>query len=212
MKPLGQQVVGIDLDVVVVGDPPGFQPPAQRAVAPGVEQLGAAADRLTADEDLRDGHGPGSLGEHGTDPSPQVLCLVGDRVEIDLAKGEIRSERGTFRFPPLPDAVLGIVSARINATLLMPGGAYTVWYVIFNNPEMCLGGMCGLDDILLPDGTPNVPQIEAAGIAADGFGADLGFPARRPTLPVTPAVGELAASADRLFQLHPQRPASGLIS
>lgn len=35
----------------------------------------------------------------------------GDEVEIDLASGEIRSARGTFRFPPLPEAVLGIVEA-----------------------------------------------------------------------------------------------------
>lgn len=36
---------------------------------------------------------------------------TGDEVEIDLAGGEIRSERGVFRFPPLPDAVLGIFEA-----------------------------------------------------------------------------------------------------
>jgi 3-isopropylmalate/(R)-2-methylmalate dehydratase small subunit len=36
---------------------------------------------------------------------------TGDEIEIDLATGEIRSERGIFRFPPLPKAVLGIVEA-----------------------------------------------------------------------------------------------------
>jgi 3-isopropylmalate/(R)-2-methylmalate dehydratase small subunit len=35
----------------------------------------------------------------------------GDEVEIDLARGEIRSARGVFTFPPLPEAVLGIVEA-----------------------------------------------------------------------------------------------------
>jgi 3-isopropylmalate/(R)-2-methylmalate dehydratase small subunit len=36
---------------------------------------------------------------------------AGDEIEIDLARGEIRSKRGVFRFPPLPEAVLGIVEA-----------------------------------------------------------------------------------------------------
>lgn len=35
----------------------------------------------------------------------------GDQVEIDLAAGEIRSAKGVFAFPPLPEAVLGIFEA-----------------------------------------------------------------------------------------------------
>jgi 3-isopropylmalate/(R)-2-methylmalate dehydratase small subunit len=35
----------------------------------------------------------------------------GDAVDIDFARGEIRSARGTFRFLPLPDSVLGILEA-----------------------------------------------------------------------------------------------------
>jgi 3-isopropylmalate/(R)-2-methylmalate dehydratase small subunit len=35
----------------------------------------------------------------------------GDDVEIDFATGEIRSAKGTFRFLPLPDSVLGILEA-----------------------------------------------------------------------------------------------------
>ena len=35
----------------------------------------------------------------------------GDEIEIDLAAGEIRSEAGTFKFPPLPGAVMGIFAA-----------------------------------------------------------------------------------------------------
>jgi 3-isopropylmalate/(R)-2-methylmalate dehydratase small subunit len=35
----------------------------------------------------------------------------GDEVEIDFAAGEIRSPRGTFRFLPLPESVLGILEA-----------------------------------------------------------------------------------------------------
>ncbi len=35
----------------------------------------------------------------------------GEIIEIDLEKGELRCNAGTFRFPPLPDAVLGIFQA-----------------------------------------------------------------------------------------------------
>jgi 3-isopropylmalate/(R)-2-methylmalate dehydratase small subunit len=35
----------------------------------------------------------------------------GDTVDIDFAKGEIRSAKGTFRFLPLPDSVIGILEA-----------------------------------------------------------------------------------------------------
>jgi 3-isopropylmalate/(R)-2-methylmalate dehydratase small subunit len=36
---------------------------------------------------------------------------AGDAVDLDLARGEIRSAKGTFRFLPLPAAVLGIIEA-----------------------------------------------------------------------------------------------------
>jgi 3-isopropylmalate/(R)-2-methylmalate dehydratase small subunit len=35
----------------------------------------------------------------------------GDEAEIDFARGEIRSPRGTFRFLPLPESVIGILRA-----------------------------------------------------------------------------------------------------
>jgi 3-isopropylmalate/(R)-2-methylmalate dehydratase small subunit len=35
----------------------------------------------------------------------------GEEIEIDLEAGEIRSARGIFTFPPLPEAVMGIVEA-----------------------------------------------------------------------------------------------------
>jgi len=35
----------------------------------------------------------------------------GDEVEVDLEAGEIRSAKGTFAFPPLPEAVMGIFEA-----------------------------------------------------------------------------------------------------
>ncbi len=36
---------------------------------------------------------------------------TGDLAEVDFAKGEIRSPKGTFRFLPLPEAVIGIIEA-----------------------------------------------------------------------------------------------------
>jgi len=36
---------------------------------------------------------------------------TGDYVDIDLARGEIRSARGIFRFLPLPSSVIGIIAA-----------------------------------------------------------------------------------------------------
>jgi 3-isopropylmalate/(R)-2-methylmalate dehydratase small subunit len=35
----------------------------------------------------------------------------GDEVEVDLEAGQIRSAEGTFTFPPLPEAVMGIFEA-----------------------------------------------------------------------------------------------------
>jgi len=34
-----------------------------------------------------------------------------EMVELDLAAGEIRCGAGTFRFPPLPEVVMGIFEA-----------------------------------------------------------------------------------------------------
>jgi hypothetical protein len=34
---------------------------------------------------------------------------------------------------------------------LEPGSAYTVWWVIFNNPAACSGGVCNMDDIFVVD-------------------------------------------------------------
>lgn len=35
----------------------------------------------------------------------------GDSIDLDFARGEIRSAKGTFRFLPLPDSVIGILEA-----------------------------------------------------------------------------------------------------
>lgn len=58
-----------------------------------------------------------------------------------------------------------MVLATVEAAGLEPGNAYTVWWVVFNNPGACSDGVCGEDDILNEDGTLNGDQIIAAKIA-----------------------------------------------
>ena len=45
--------------------------------------------------------------------SPEAVEAIdaGEKVEIDVGKGELRCKAGTFTFPPLPDAVIGIFEA-----------------------------------------------------------------------------------------------------
>lgn len=44
---------------------------------------------------------------------PEAVDAIqdGEIIEVDLEKGELRCAAGTFKFPPLPAAVLGIFSA-----------------------------------------------------------------------------------------------------
>ncbi len=46
-----------------------------------------------------------------TCPAAVDALAQGDEVEIDLEAGEIRSDKGTFAFPRLPEAILGILTA-----------------------------------------------------------------------------------------------------
>ena len=41
---------------------------------------------------------------------------------------------------------------QVNTSELTPGHAITVWWVIFNYPENCTDGVCGLDDAFPPPG------------------------------------------------------------
>lgn len=72
------------------------------------------------------------------------------------------------------------------------GHAFTVWYVIFNNPSACAGGACGEDDIFNPDGTFNVGQIEATRLSVVwGNSSGVSNPAGRISLDGGLAVGEV---------------------
>jgi len=46
-----------------------------------------------------------------TCPEAVEALEKGDKVEVDLEAGEVRSDQGTFTFPPLPEAVMGIFEA-----------------------------------------------------------------------------------------------------
>lgn len=52
------------------------------------------------------------------------------------------------------------ISMNIRTSELDPGAVHTVWWVIFNNPENCVGG-CGPDDATRPD--VNASVFYAAG-------------------------------------------------
>jgi 3-isopropylmalate/(R)-2-methylmalate dehydratase small subunit len=44
-------------------------------------------------------------------PEAVASLEAGDEIEIDHARGELRSSKGTFRFFPLPESVAGILEA-----------------------------------------------------------------------------------------------------
>jgi len=53
------------------------------------------------------------------------------------------------------------VDVRIATSGLAPNAAYTLWWVVFNNPAACVGG-CGADDV-------ERPEVHASVINAAGF-------------------------------------------
>ena len=68
------------------------------------------------------------------------------------------------------------VYATFSAVDLEPGEAYTLWWVIFNKPENCSNGECGVDDVFLVDedgkrilADNGAPQRNVAGRAATSF-------------------------------------------
>ena len=57
-------------------------------------------------------------------------------------------------------------------TTATPGDAYTIWWVVFNDPEHCTGGVCDDDDVLPPPGNvqAGVSVLYASGRVADMMG------------------------------------------
>ena len=69
----------------------------------------------------------------------------------------------------------GGVSVNLRTTGLALGHTYTLWWVVFNNPEFC-GDACNADDLPANGGDP---RIEASQLYADGHvvvdGGSAGF-------------------------------------
>ncbi|MDH3709851.1 MAG: hypothetical protein OER04_08185 [Cyclobacteriaceae bacterium] len=110
-------------------------------------------------------------------------------------------------FPPLENS-FAILKRQHNGvrfklhTTGLPEGAYTVWYVIFNDPSSCIGpgiggGVCGEEDLFLPSaavvwGTGNIVSHNGVGHFSDKIavgetrsetvllGADLSYPLENP--------------------------------
>src|SRR5690349_11057510 len=88
LQPLGQQRIRIELGLAVVGHAGLVQAFLDRAITPRVEQVGAAADVLAADVDLRHGLLAGPIGEHRADLAAEIVLLELHRVDIDTAIGD----------------------------------------------------------------------------------------------------------------------------
>ncbi len=75
------------------------------------------------------------------------------------------------------DGAAGKISAHIKATHLNAGHAYTYWWVVFNDPSLCLGGACGEADIFVDPADHgagfNIAQINAVGISVLGGNGEI---------------------------------------
>jgi hypothetical protein len=58
-----------------------------------------------------------------------------------------------------------MVHVTVEAARLRAGNAYTLWWVVFNDPSACSAPGCGEDDIFNADGSLNEAGVMAAGIA-----------------------------------------------
>lgn len=71
------------------------------------------------------------------------------------------------------DGAQGTISAKINATHLEPGHAYTYWWVVFDDPSQCeVPFECGEADLFTDVGL-NVSQIDAVGISVLGGNGEI---------------------------------------
>lgn len=61
------------------------------------------------------------------------------------------------------------ITVTIHTSELDPGAAYTVWWVIFNNPENCVGG-CGEDDLFRNGANASVVWATGHVIGNNGVG------------------------------------------
>jgi hypothetical protein len=122
----------------------------------------------------------GALLVAGCDSVQDPVAALGHDAETqtERAKAAERSESAVYRFEDM-SAVPGAVStlvrhdAGISMTLrtseLEPGHTYTIWWVIFNAPDACVGEeTCVEADLFNPDAQPGVHY--AAGNVVGGSG------------------------------------------
>ncbi len=101
-------------------------------------------------------------------------CTVGDDCNVVGASQLVRDKRG--------------VTATIWTTGLEGGGAYTVWWVIFNDPAAC-AGPCDGGDLGIPKVKGSVIWATGQLVGSDGFGN------------LTARLREADTSGDRPFDL-----------
>jgi hypothetical protein len=96
--------------------------------------------------------------------SPAQAALVQNVSLLDLVNsGTVAGSTGT-----LTRTATGIAST-VSTSNLSPGAAYTMWWVIFNNPEFCVGG-CGEDDFSNPTVNASVFFADGEVIGLNGLG------------------------------------------
>jgi hypothetical protein len=65
------------------------------------------------------------------------------------------------------------ISMTVHAVGLTANNAYTVWFVIFNNPEQCATTLCGVPDVFANRGTPSL-RLAAGHVVGDSGIGDFG--------------------------------------
>ena len=96
--------------------------------------------------------------------SPAQAALVQNVSLLDLVNsGTVAGSTGT-----LTRTATGIAST-VSTSNLSPGAAYTMWWVIFNNPEFCVGG-CDEEDFSNPTVNASVFFADGEVIGLNGLG------------------------------------------
>lgn len=115
---------------------------------------------------------------------------------LSSSRGQMHDYETGKRVPGYSEVVRydSFVSASVRLKKLDPGDAYTVWAVVFNNPDRCSDGVCGEDDVFLAPGVPDVggpadPSVMWSGIG--GVADDKGRLARGTEILVDSAPGQV---------------------
>jgi len=111
-------------------------------------------------------------------PLPAIAGQPQKADVIDIASGAVV---GTSQLVRSPNGV----AMNLRTTGLDPGAAYTVWWVIFNNPEFC-EDFCNEPDLFNPDVLATVLGATGHVIGHDGVGNFAAYLAEGDTSDVAP--------------------------